>query len=858
MYKKTIKEVFKETSSQENGLSSAEAQKRLTANGLNKLKETPKATLAQRIIEHLKDPMIIVLIIAAIVAGITGLYEGHGLTDSIIILIVVVVNTVMGVIQESKAEEAIDALSKMSMPTTKVYRDNKLQTINSEEVVVGDIILLEAGDSISADGRVIESATLQTIEAALTGESTSVDKTTKEIKKDNLPLGDTTNMAFLGTTVAYGRGKMLVTGVGMNTEMGKIADALNAAHDEQTPLQISLAKLSKQLTFIVIGISIFIFGFKMLTADVINIDLTLDFFMIAVSLAVAAIPEGLATVVTIVLSLGVTRMSKENAIIRKLSAVETLGCTQIICSDKTGTLTQNKMTVVDSFGDEQLLATAMTQASDAIIEDNEAVGEPTECAVVNWAHSLKIKQTLDRVDEIPFDSDRKLMTVVYKPKKYLQYTKGAPDELLKVCTHINKDGKVVALTTKLKTEINKAYAAMAEKQLRVLAAAYQEYDKLPKKLESGLIFVGLAGMIDPVREEVYPAMESCFSAGIQPIMITGDHKSTAGAIAKDLGLITDESQVLTGADLDKLSDKEFMKIIKNTKVYARVNPENKIRIVMAWKKLGYVVAMTGDGVNDAPSIKSSDIGIGMGITGTDVTKSVADMILADDNFATIVIAVKEGRRIYTNITKAVQFLLATNLAEVMTVFFATILGFTIFKPVHLLWINLVTDTFPAIALGMEDFEANIMNKKPRDTKEPLLNKRFTISLIYQGCFMTLLILASYLIGNYLDTGIFSFNDNNVAITMAFITMSLIQIFHSFNMRSQKDSLFSIKHQNKMLWYSAIFTIFSTLAVVFVPFLRDAFSLAPITSLELGIALGLAFMMIPLVEISKFIKSKIMK
>ena len=733
-YLSSCEEVLKEQNSSEQGLSTGEAQQRLSRFGKNELEKGKKTSLLKRFLGELADPMIIILIVAAAISGITAFYEGESFADVIIILAVVIINAVLGVVQESKAEAAIEALQEIAAATSKVLRDGKVVTLKSDELVPGDVVLLEAGDAVPADGRIIEAASLKIEEAALTGESVPANKITDLLQlggEKDVPLGDRKNMAYMGSTVVYGRGKVVITGTGMNTEMGKIAQALSQAKDDATPLQIKLNQLSKILTILVIGICAVIFAVGLFRSGISG-DTILSTFMVAVSLAVAAIPEGLAAVVTIVLSIGVTNMSKRNAIIRKLTAVETLGCTQIICSDKTGTLTQNKMTVVEHVADnEQNLEIAMALCSDAEYdaEAGEAVGEPTECALVNDAAKnglpkTQLKEEYVRVGEAPFDSMRKMMSTVHKTKEnqIIQFTKGAPDEVLKCCTHVIVNGAKVPMTEEIRASILKSNKAMADRALRVLCGACREWDKMPEStepafLEQELTYLGLSGMIDPVRPEVKAAIVECREAGIRPIMITGDHKDTAVAIGMELGILSDPSQAITGAQLNEISDEDFQNRIEEFSVYARVQPEHKVRIVNAWKKKGMITAMTGDGVNDAPSIKSADIGVGMGITGTDVTKNVADMVLADDNFATIVSAVEEGRRIYANIRKAIQFLLASNLAEVLAIFFSTMIGFTILKPVHLLWINLITDCFPALALGLEKSEADIMKKKPRDPKE---------------------------------------------------------------------------------------------------------------------------------------------
>ncbi|PWM45946.1 MAG: calcium-translocating P-type ATPase, PMCA-type [Clostridiales bacterium] len=872
-YTDSVEEVFNEVKSSQEGLSVSESEKRLAEHGKNKLAEGKKTPWIIRFLSQLKDPMIIILIVAAFLSVAVSGFTDY--IDAIIILIVVLINAILGVLQESKAEKAIEALQKMSAATSKVLRDGNVHVIKSEDLVVGDVVLLEAGDAVPADGRIIESASLKIEEAALTGESVPVTKDVSVIgEKDGkaVPLGDRKNMVYMGSTVVYGRGKAIITSTGMGTEMGKIADALAKAEDGQTPLQKKLTQLSKVLTVLVLGISVFIFAFSLIKSGSLEIKNILDTFMVAVSLAVAAIPEGLAAVVTIVLSIGVTNMSKRNAIIRKLTAVETLGCAQIICSDKTGTLTQNKMTVVEHFSNNQdLLATAMALCNDAELDENyEATGEPTECALVNYAYSLELnkndlKTKIVRIGEAPFDSGRKMMSTVHeKDGKYIQFTKGAPDVLLGLCTkYIDEKGAIVALDDTIREKIVAHNKAMAHKALRVLAAATREIESIPSSyeptdLEHDLTFIGLTGMIDPIRPEVSAAIEECKSAGIRAVMITGDHRDTAVAIATELGIITDESQAITGAQLDEISDEELETEIENFGVYARVQPEHKVRIVNAWRKKGYVTAMTGDGVNDAPSIKSADIGVGMGITGTDVTKNVADMVLADDNFATIVGAVGEGRRIYDNIRKAIQFLLASNMSEVLSIFFATLLGFTILKPVHLLWINLITDCFPALALGMEKGEPDLMNRPPRKSTDGIFAGGVGFDIAYQGFLVTILTIAAYLIGHFMESGYWEFVDSPDGMTMAFLTLSMAEIFHSFNMRSQRGSVFSLKGQNKYLWGAGILSLLLTTAVIYVPFLKNAFGFEPISLEEYGVALLLAFSIIPLVEIVKLVRRAIDK
>ena len=868
--------VLAELDSSENGLSSAEAQKRLEAHGKNKLKEPAKESLIKRFFGQMADPMIIILLVAAAISGVLAVTQGESFADVIIILAVVVVNAVLGVYQENKAEKAIEALQEMSAATSKVLRDGKLVTIHSEELVPGDVILLEAGDAIPADGRLLTSASLKIEEAALTGESVPVLKFIDAInlvdETKDVTLGDRKNMVYMGSTVVYGRGTAVITATGMDTEMGKIADALATAEEGQTPLQIKMSQLSKILTWLVLGICALVFVVQLLRAGGFTVEVVLDSFMIAVSLAVAAIPEGLVAVVTMVLSIGVTNMSKRNAIIRKLTAVETLGCAQIICSDKTGTLTQNKMTVVDYFGtDEKKLASAMALCSDAELDDSGKVtGEPTEAALVAWANKLgadktTLKARFLRCGEAPFDSTRKLMSTVHvSGSSFIQYTKGAPDVLIGKCAYyIDSDGRRVPMTDEYRAEILRANKAMADRALRVLACAERVWDAKPvnfepETLEQELCFMGLCGMIDPVRPEVVDAIAECREAGIRPIMITGDHIDTAVAIAKELGILTDGSEAITGAQLNEMSDEEFEQKFKNISVYARVQPEHKTRIVNAWRKAGYVTAMTGDGVNDAPSIKSADIGVGMGITGTDVTKNAADMVLADDNFATIVGAVEEGRRVYGNIRKAIQFLLGSNMSEVLSIFFATILGFTILEPVHLLWINLVTDCFPALALGMEKAEPDVMRRRPRDAKAGIFAGGMGFDIAYQGLLVTLLIMVSYFVGHFIETGVWEITNSADGTTMAFLTMSMAEIFHSFNMRSQRGSIFTLGTHNRALVFAAIGSLIATTLVCEVPFLANAFDFTAVDFNEYLIAIALGACIIPLVELVKFIQRKIGK
>lgn len=888
-YLEKVSDVFAHINSGEEGLSNDEAKQRLEKNGKNKLAEGKKESLIHRFLKQLADPMIIILIVAAIISAVTATFggEGEGYADVVIIMIVVLINAILGVYQESKAEKAIEALQEIAAATSKVIRDGKLIDVKSEELVIGDVIVLEAGDSVPADCRIISCASMKIEEAALTGESVPVNKTDEAIDplgSDDVPLGDRKNMCYMGSNVVYGHGKAVVVSTGMDTEMGKIADALEQAEDGQTPLQIKLGQLSKILSILVVGICVFIFAFDIIRALVTKTPISfteagalnpLDTFMVAVSLAVAAIPEGLATVVTIVLSIGVTKMSKRNAVIRQLTAVETLGCTQIICSDKTGTLTQNKMTVVEYKGsDENMLACAMALCCDAELqEDGTIKGEPTEAALVAYANKLgmakyDIEKTFPRVMEAPFDSMRKMMSTIHQSENgFVQYTKGAPDVVLSHCTTYYEDGKQLPMTDEMREQITAQNKEMADKALRVLCCAMRTYAEKPQseeaaELEQELCYIGLTGMIDPVRPEVLDAIKECREAGIRPIMITGDHKDTAVAIAKELGIIEDESGAITGAELNKISDEDFETEIEKYSVYARVQPEHKVRIVKAWKAKGMITAMTGDGVNDAPSIKNADIGIGMGITGTDVTKNVADMVLADDNFATIVSAVEEGRKIYDNIRNSIQFLLSSNLSEVVTIFVATLMGFTIFEPVHLLWINLITDCFPALALGLEKGEKDIMKRAPRNSKDGIFAGGMGFDCVYQGLMVTVLTLVAYFIGNNtINLGLAHGTADELhlnGMTMAFLTLAMSEIFHSFNMRSRRQSIAKMGSINWYLVGAMVLSLVLSTAVIYIPFLERAFNFAHISLAEYAVSMVLAFLVIPIVEIVKAIQRKLKK
>lgn len=873
VYTQPVDDLLRQLDTSENGLTAEQAAERLQKYGPNALRAAPKPTLVQRFLGQLKDPMLLILLAAAAVSGVTNYLAGEDFAEAAIILIVVLLNAVLGVFQESKAEEAIEALQTMTAATCKVLRDGRQTVLHSDELVPGDVVVLEAGDSVPADGRLLESASLKIEEAALTGESVPVTKAVQLLGlapgQQDVPLGDRKNMCYMGSTVVYGRGRAVITATGMQTEMGKIAGALAGTEDEQTPLQRRLDELGRTLSKLVLGICVFIFVFDLFVAGSFTLESILSTFMVAVSLAVAAIPEGLATVVTVVLSIGVTNMSKRKAVIRRLTAVETLGCTQVICTDKTGTLTQNRMTVVEHLGDTQALATAMALCNDANLgADGKAEGEPTEAALVDFAAAEglpkdRLATEQPRVDEAPFDSGRKMMSTVHKTAQgYIQYTKGAPDVVLRQCTTYLEEGKVHPMTEAKRSEWLARNKGMADRALRVLAAAQRLWPEQPAShepdfLEQELCFVGLTGMIDPVRPEVQAAIAECRRAGIRPVMITGDHKDTAVAIAKQLQIIDDASQAVTGAELDALSDEELAEAVEHYGVYARVQPEHKSRIVSAWRSKGAVTAMTGDGVNDAPSIKMADIGIGMGITGTDVTKNVADMVLADDNFATIVAAVEEGRRIYDNIRKSIQFLLASNMSEVLGVFGATLLGFKLLNPVHLLFINLITDCFPALALGMEPDEPDTMDRPPRRASDGIFAGGLGFDIAYQGVLITAITMISYIIGHCIEVGAFEMPKgvSPDGMTMAFLTMSMCEIFHSFNLRSQRKSVFALHTHNKVLWGAMVGSLVLTTAVLEIPPVASMFGFTPVSVAEYLIALALAVLVIPIVELVKWIQRR---
>ena len=867
-YRQPPSDTLRALDSTPDGLTPEQAAARLARDGRNVLTEPPKPSLVKRFFQQLADPMILVLLAAALISAITSAYAHESFADVIIILIVVIINAVLGVYQESKAEQAIAALKKLSAAHSRVLRGGKLVTVPSEELVAGDVLVLEAGDAVPADARVIESASLRAEEAALTGESVPVAKSPDALTDaGDIGLGDRSNMLYLGSSIVYGRGRAVVTATGMHTEMGHIADALTQTQEHKTPLQLRLTQLSRILTWLVLGICAVVFAVGVLRAGTINGRVVLDTFLIAVSLAVAAIPEGLAAVVTIVLSIGVTNMSRRSAVIRRLTAVETLGCAQVICSDKTGTLTQNRMTVTECAGsDAHLLATAMALCVDAVHdpETDTVTGEPTEAALVRWAVEQglapsALRAQYPRVAEAPFDSERKMMSTLHADgSSVVQYTKGAPDVLLPLCDRIWIDGRAEPMTDAHRAEIAARNHAMTGNALRVLAAAMRTYDALPDDtspaaLEQHLCFLGLTGMIDPVRPEVVDAVRACRSAGIRPVMITGDHVDTAAAIAKELGLLGPGDEAVTGTELSAMDDAAFARRLQHISVYARVQPEHKTRIVKAWRDAGFVTAMTGDGVNDAPSIRAADIGIGMGVTGTDVTKNVADMVLADDNFATIVGAVEEGRRIYDNIQRAIKFLLGSNMSEVLSIFVATMLGFTILEPVHLLWINLLTDCFPALALGMERAEPDVMSRPPRSARESIFAHGVGFDCVYQGVMCAILTLAAFFIGHYMEYGVWTLTNSPDGTTMAFLTLSMAEIFHSFNMRAHRASIFTLRTPNWTLVGAAAASLALTTLCIYVPFLADAFDFTAISVAEYAVAMGLAVLVIPVVELVKCVQ-----
>ena len=873
----------------DSGLKKEEVSKRQSQYGFNELKAKKKKSLIQKFLEQFKDFMIIVLIIAAIVSGIIGVKEGEGITDTIIIMIVVVINAIIGVAQENKAEKSLEALQKMSSHVAKVVRNGKLEVVQSRELVPGDVVVLETGDFIPADLRIIEAVNLKSQESALTGESVPVDKTSDKIEGD-IPLGDRKNILFSSSLITYGRGKGIVVETGMETEVGKIAEMINETEDEATPLQVKLNNLGKTLGIVALLICAIIFVVGTMYGKE-----PIHMFMTAVSLAVAAIPEGLAAISTIVLAIGVQRMVKRNAIVKKLPAVETLGSASVICSDKTGTLTQNKMTVQKIFAngklqgieeigtlsveEETVVESSMLCNDTKIASDGNLTGDPTETALVDMGLKLNFSKNIykenPRVAEIPFDSNRKLMTTVHKiGDKFVVYTKGGVDELLKCCVAYSKNGEVRKDLENYMPEIQKSNKEMAENALRVLAMAYKEFnhpltEEDMKNLESDLIFVGMVGMIDPPREEAKEAVKKCISAGIKPVMITGDHKITAMAIAKELGILKDGDEAVTGTELEEMTDDELVSRVKNISVYARVSPEHKVRIVKAWQANGEIVAMTGDGVNDAPALKKADIGCAMGVVGTDVAKEAADVILTDDNFATVVSAVEEGRRIYDNILKAIAFLLSSNVGEIVVLFIAILItpwlantfGITQeyinylepLLPIQILWINLVTDSLPALALAYDPAEKDVMNRKPAKNSKGVFTKGLSFRVIYQGIMIGLLTLIAFICGLATNSP-----DQMVKIdtaqTMAFAVLAFSELVHVFNVRNNKKSIFkSNPFNNKYLILATIVSAALMFIVLLVPALRSIFSIVLLPADKLAETIALIFAPILIVEIMKFFK-----
>ena len=869
VYLQSVEEVFKEVQSSPSGLSSQEAASRLEKYGANTLQEGKKKSLLEKFVDQFKDFMILVLLVAAVVSMFA--HQGDpDPTDAIIILAVVLLNAVLGVFQESKAEEAIEALKKMASPVASVLRDGHVEHIKGEDIVVGDVVILEAGDVVPADMRLFEVNTVKIEESALTGESVPVDKDLVIPAGDEVGIGDRTNMAFSSTNVTYGRAVGVVTSTGMNTEVGKIANMLANTEEGKTPLQENQDALGKWLTIMILVIAVIIFVVGMLRGN----EWT-HMLLTAIAIAVAAIPEGLPAISTIILALGTQKMAQRNAIVRKLPAVETLGGVEIICSDKTGTLTLNQMTVEkmvydneihdasEEISKDNIALRVMNLANDTkISQDNSLLGDPTETAMVQYGldKNYDVREELvniPRIAEVPFDSTRKLMTTIHQLEdgKYLVATKGAPDMLLDRVTKIEKHGEVSAFTEDDRTTLMKLNKEMATQALRVLAMAYKVIDTLPEtvdtdSIEHDLIFAGLVGMIDPERKEAAAAIKVAQSAGIRTIMITGDHRDTAQAIAKRLGILRPDQEdgVLTGGELNDISDEELERTVETYSVYARVSPEHKVRIVKAWQKNGKVVSMTGDGVNDAPSLKQADIGVGMGITGTEVSKGASDMVLADDNFETIVVAVEEGRKVFANIQKAVQYLLSANFGEVMTMFIATMAGWSILEPIHILWINLVTDVFPAIALGLEEAEADIMNHPPRGKGSNFLSNGVLPSIFYQGFFEGGITLFVFWYATHIANW-----GNPVGETMAFATLGLIQLFHAFNVKSVYKSLGQVgAFKNKMFNYAILVSAVMLLSVMVIPGLTNVFDVATLTAGQWLFVVGSAFSIVPIVEIAKAI------
>lgn len=887
-FNKTVDEVESTLKTNaENGLTAEEAKKRQEEYGLNELKAKKKKSLFVKFLEQFKDFMIIILIISAIISGVVGVAQGEGFTDTIIILVVVVVNAIIGVAQENKAEKSLEALQKLSSHVAKVVRDGKLQVIQSKELVPGDIVILETGDYVPADLRIIEAVNLKSQESALTGESVPVEKMVAKIEDEKIGIGDRVNMLFSSSLITYGRGKAVVVETGMNTEVGKIADIINTAEEQGTPLQQKLNKLGKTLGIVALAICAVIFVVGLLYGKE-----PIHMFMTAVSLAVAAIPEGLPAVFTIVLAIGVQRMVKRNAIVKKLPAVETLGSASVICSDKTGTLTQNKMTVEKVFCDgnlvnledaadmidiQKLVYASMLCNDTKISEDDKLTGDPTETALVDMAFKLDFDPSVygmfPRVAEIPFDSDRKLMTTVHEENgNYVVYTKGGVDELLANCSSYILEGDIKTDLEEYKEIIRRYNMEMAQNALRVLAMAYKVLDHKPtaeeiKELESNLTYIGMVGMIDPPRLEVKDAVQECKEAGIKTVMITGDHKITAIAIAKSLGILENDDEAITGTELEEMSDEELIRNVRKYSVYARVSPEHKVRIVKAWQANGETVAMTGDGVNDAPSLKIADIGCAMGVVGTDVAKEAADVILTDDNFATVVSAVEEGRRIYDNILKAIQFLLSSNIGEIVVLFLAILITPLLSKqfgvditlietllPIHILWINLVTDSLPALALAVDPAADNVMKRKPlKNTKKGIFTKGMTWRIIYQGLMIGLLTLTAFIIG--LSTPDVSQEEKvKIGQTMAFYVLALSELVHVFNIRDNKRTIFKTGiFNNSKLILATVVSASLMFVILFTQGLRDIFGLVMLPAMHVFETVMLVLAPVIIVEIFKLLK-----
>ena len=859
-YQKSSEEVMNTLGVTDKGLTSDEVKKRHEQFGFNELAEGKRKSTLQVFLEQFKDFLVIILIVAALISAFLGEIE-----STAVIMVVVILNAILGTVQHVKAEQSLNSLKALSSPTAKVLRNGQMIEISSKEVVVGDILYLDAGDYVPADGRLMESHSLQVNESSLTGESLAVTKSIEPIAGEDVSIGDKVNMVFSGSFVTYGRGTVLVTDIGMQTEIGKIANLLESAQEKKTPLQASLDNFGKKLAFIIIIIALLVFGLDLFRGK----DLV-DSFMFAVSLAVAAIPEALSSIVTIVLAFGTQKMAKENAIVRKLYAVESLGSISVICSDKTGTLTQNKMTVQQVFVDHKVIPhDQLTRGNplqkkfvlmsllcnDSVTRDDKEIGDPTEVALVNLGEEydldeLKVREDYPRVGEIPFDSDRKLMSTVNRVEdKFVMITKGAVDVLLSRMVKVQTTEGIIDFTDEHKQELEKVNRNFSKEGLRVLAFAFKDVDEgqvIDVEDEKDLIFVGLTAMMDPPRPESKEAVANCIKAGIKPVMITGDHKITASAIAKQIGILKDESEAVEGYEIEKLTDEQLQEKVQDISVYARVSPEHKIRIVKAWQEKGNVVAMTGDGVNDAPALKQANIGIAMGITGTEVAKDAASMVLTDDNFSTIVKAISNGRSVYANIQNSIKFLLAGNTGGVLAVLYASLLALPApFAPVHLLFINLLTDSLPAIAIGLEPHNKKIMNDKPRNINTPLLNKDFAVTVVLEGILIAIASLIAFHLG--LSTG-----DTIVASTMAFATLCLARLFHGFTARS-KESIFKIGvFSNKFSWLAFLLGVIFLHLVLLVPGFMGVFEVAELSGEQFGYIYGLAIMPLVVIQIYKLL------